>query len=667
MRLVLGVALAGGAASTARAAAPAFMPLPAKVEVRTGRLPIDASFSIGASGCADPRVSAAAQRLTQRILRQTGLPLMGGADVKLAVECSARGNDYPTLGEDESYTLEVSGDRGVILAPTGTGALRGMETFVQAIVAGADGFEVGAMRIEDRPRFPWRGLMIDSSRHWMPLELILRNLDAMAAVKLNVFHWHLSDDQGFRIESKRWPKLAEMGSDGHYYTQDQVRDVIEYARQRGIRVIPEFDIPGHTQSWFPGHPELASTPMQYTIGRTWGIYYPVMDPTREETYTFLDAFLSEMCALFPDPYFHIGGDEVNPKEWKENARIMAFAKEHNLDGPEGLQAYFNQRVSRILEKNRKIMVGWDEVLHPDLPTTTVIQSWRGNAALAEAAKKGHRGILSWGYYLDHLRPASYHYAVDPLGGPAAQLASADAARILGGEACMWAEYVNAETVDSRIWPRMGVIAERFWSSKETADVNSMYARMSVLSRGLEWTGVRHRANYGPMLDRLTGGQPAEPVRVLAEASEAQGLGPRARARKYTSLVPLNRFVDAARPESEAVRAMELAASRLITSPATARDASFLREQFTRWAANDARFQAIAKGNLFLEELTPLSKDLSMLGRAGLRLLAAMEGKQKLPADWLDQHKKEMTRLARPQAEVVLAAFRPVKILLDAAQ
>jgi hexosaminidase len=667
VRPVLGAALVLTALPTARAAAPAFMPLPVKIEVRTGSLPIDSSFTIGTSGCADPRVSAAAGRITQRILRQTGLPLMGGTVVKLAVECAARGNDYPALGEDESYTLDVAPDRAVLRAPAGVGALRGLETFVQAIVPGAAGFEVPAMRIEDRPRFPWRGLMIDSSRHWMPVELIERNLDAMAAVKLNVLHWHLSDDQGFRVESKRFPRLAELGSDGFYYTQDQLREVVEYARQRGIRVIPEFDIPGHTQSWFPGYPELASTPAQYTIGRTWGIYYPVMDPTREETYTFLDGFLSEMAALFPDPYFHIGGDEVNPKEWNESARITAFIKDHNLAGPEGLQAYFNQRVSKILDKNRKIMVGWDEVLHPDLPQATVIQSWRGNAALADAARKGHRGLLSWGYYLDHLRPASYHYSVDPLGGPAAQLSAADAARILGGEACMWAEYVNAETVESRIWPRMAVIAERFWSPQETVDVASMYDRMAVVSRTLEWTGVRHRANYGPMLDRLTGGRPAEPLRVLAAASEAQGLGPRARAGKYTSLVPLNRFVDAARPESETVRALELAAARFVKNPVAGEDAAFLREQFTQWAANDARFQPLAENNAFLAELKPLSNDLSLLGRAGLRLLAAIEGKQKLPADFLDRHKKEMTRLARPQAEVILAAFRPVKVLLDAAE
>ena len=174
------------------------------------------------------------------------------------------------------------------------------------------------MHIEDRPRFPWRGLMLDVSRHWMPVEVVERNLDAMAAVKLNVFHWHLSDDQGFRVESRRYPRLQQLGSDGHYYTQDEIRRVVAYALDRGIRVVPEFDIPGHTTSWFPGYPELAGAPGPYAIGRHFGVFDPVMDPSREETYAFLDGFLGEMAALFPDPYFHIGGDEVNGKQWSQS-------------------------------------------------------------------------------------------------------------------------------------------------------------------------------------------------------------------------------------------------------------------------------------------------------------------------------------------------------------
>jgi hexosaminidase len=570
----------------------------------------------------------------------------------------------PTLGEDESYKLDVSPEGARIQAPTVDGALHGLETFSQLVSPTAGGFAVPAIHIEDRPRFPWRGLMLDVSRRWMPLEVVYRNLDAMAAVKLNVFHWHLSDDQGFRVESVRFPKLHVRGSGGDYYSQEEVRQVVAYARDRGIRVVPEFDIPGHTQSWLAAYPELAAGPPPgpgpYGVGRTWGIYDPVLDPTREETYQFLDTLISEIARLFPDPYFHIGGDEVRATQWDASPTIQAFAREHKLNGAHGLQAYFNQRIQKILEKNGKLMIGWDEILHPDLPSSIVIQSWRGQKSLADTVREGRRGILSWGYYLDHLETAGQHYGVDPLGGQATGLTPEEAARVLGGEACMWAEYVSDETVDSRIWPRAAAIAERLWSPKEVTDVDSMYARMESVSRWLEWTGVRHRSNYGPMLDRLAaGGAPADALRVLADASESLGLRTRARARQYTSLVPLNRFVDAVRPESENIRALEKAAAQP-TPDGLAR----LREQFTVWSANDARFQALAGNNALLAELKPLSRDLSAAGTIGLKALDYLAARRPAPTDWLADQNKEIVRILRPNAEVTLAAARPVAILLD---
>ena len=656
------------AANPAFAAVSALMPLPMKVEAAPGRLLIDASFTAAASP--DARLARALVRFVNRISRQTGIPMgmmpaVEDARPTLRVECAAAGADYPALGEDESYTLDISADGALVKAPTVAGALHGLETFAQSIVAGPDGFQAPAMHIEDRPRFPWRGLMMDVSRHWIPLEIVLRNLDAMAAVKLNVLHWHLSDDQGFRVESKRFPRLQELGSDGHYYTQDEIRRVVAYARDRGIRVVPEFDIPGHTTSWFPGYPELASAPGPYSIGRTWGVYDPAMDPTREETYQFLDSFLGEMVALFPDPYFHIGGDEVNGRQWNQSAAIQGFASEHKLADAKALQVYFNQRIQKLVAKYGKIMIGWDEVLQPDLPVESVIHVWRGQAALAEAATKGHRTILSWGYYLDHLRPASYHYGIDPLAGAAAQLTPEQAALVLGGEACMWGEYVSAETIDSRIWPRAAAIAERLWSARDVTDVNSMYDRMEAVSRTLEWTGVEHRANYLPMLDRLAAGQSSGPLRVLADACEGLGLGPRARAQKYTSLVPLNRLADAARPESESIRALEQAAARWVSNaPSRQQDERRLRQQFTRWAENDADFQALAEGNALLVELKPVSQDLAALGSMGLRLLDYLAGSQPAPAGWVGAQIQELARMQKPKAEVTLAAVRPVKALLD---
>ena len=288
----------------------------------------------------------------------------------------------------------------------------------------------------------------------------------MAAVKLNVLHLHLSDDEGFRVESKRFPKLHEMGSDGLYYTQADIRTLVDYARDRGIRVVPEFDMPAHSRSWFVGYPELASTPGTYKIEP--GGVYTVIDPTQDRTYKFLDKFIAEMAKLFPDAYFHIGGDEVNGKPWDNNPKIQAFMHSHGMKNNQDLQAYFNQRLQKILSKHHKIMVGWDEILRPDLPKNIVVQSWRGQESLATAAQQGYSGLLSFGYYLDLMWPASRHYAVDPMSGAASSLTPEQKNRILGGEACMWGEWISPENVDSRIWPRTAAIAERLWSPQDCA-------------------------------------------------------------------------------------------------------------------------------------------------------------------------------------------------------
>ena len=641
------------------AATPDLMPYPARVTPGTGFMAIDSGFRVAVEGFSDARLSAAVRRTTDRVFRQTGILPVASTRPALTINCRAAGASWPVLGEDESYQLDIKDDRALLSAPTVAGALRGMATFVQLVAPGPDGFRVPAIHIEDRPRFPWRGLMMDVARHWTPLEVVLRNLDAMAAVKLNVLHWHLSDDQGFRVESKLYPQLQKAGSDGHFYTQTQIREVVEYARDHGIRVIPEFDVPGHTTSWLAGMPELASAPGPYDIQRRWGIFEPTLDPTREETYRVLDGFFGEMAALFPDRYFHIGGDEVEDAQWKQSAAIQEFCRQHHLANSRELHGYFNQRVQALLKKHGKTMIGWDEVLAPGLASDTVIQSWRGPESLADASRKGYRGILSAGYYLDHLQTAGTHYAVDPLDGAARALDADGAARILGGEAYMWAEYVSAETLDSRIWPRMAAIAERFWSPREINDTAGMYARLEPVSRGLEWTGLRHRANYQPMLDRLAGSGPAEALKVLADACEALGITVRRDARKYTSLVDLNRFVDAVRPESVPIRNLEQSARRL--APA---DLAALRGTLQAWAQNDASL--VPGGNVFLRELTGLSHDLSQVGAIGLESLDYLESGKTAPENWIAQKKQVLAGMDRPSAEVRLAAVRPVRLLIEAA-
>ncbi|HLW78624.1 MAG TPA: beta-N-acetylhexosaminidase, partial [Terriglobia bacterium] len=370
------------------------MPQPSSFSAGEGRLIIDGSFRVALAGYQEPRLSAGAQRLITRLAKQTGIPLAAGLEAEaskatLVIQCDHAGEAIQSIREDESYHLEVTAHQARLTAPTPVGALRGMETFLQLVDLHSSGFGAPAARIEDRPRFAWRGLMIDVARHWMPIDVIKRNLDGMAAVKLNVFHWHLSEDQGFRVESKLYPKLKEMGSDGHYYTQDQVKEIIAYARDRGIRVVPEFDMPGHATAWFVGYPELASGPGPYAIERRWGIFDPAMDPTRDEVYAFLDGLIGEMAALFPDDYFHVGGDEVNGKQWNANPRIRDFMREHGMKSTVDLQAYFSQRVLPVVQKHGKKVIGWDEVLHPGVPKDLVIESWRGQQSLAAAAKQGY--------------------------------------------------------------------------------------------------------------------------------------------------------------------------------------------------------------------------------------------------------------------------------------
>ena len=597
------------ALAAAVAAHGALMPLPWTLVQGDGALALGPGFSVVNHGC--PESVLATSHLPQSV-----------SGPALTISCARPAPEWPTLGEDESYTLDVTREGATLGAPTATGVLRGLQTLSQ--LAGS-ATEIPAVHIEDHPRYPWRGLMLDVARHWMPVAVVERNLDAMAAVKLNVLHWHLSDDQGFRVESRLYPQLQQFGSDGKYYTQDQIREVLAYARDRGIRIVPEFDMPGHTTSWFAGMPSLAAASGPYQIEINFGVFPNVMNQSADSTYSFLDAFLGEMAALFPDPYFHIGGDEVQDPAAR------------------ALQPQFNLRVQSILRQHGKTLVGWDDVIAPGLATDAVAQVWHGTSVLASDSAKGYRSILSYGYYLDYLYPASQHYAVDPGSDP----------NTLGGEACMWGEYVSAQTVDSRIWPRTAAIAERFWSPANVTDVNSMYQRLEAVSRRLDVTGVQHRSGYLPMLVNLANGQRLEPLRILGDASEATGIQVRAKAQHYTSLTPLDRFVDAARPESDVVRHLQQAVAQLISGdPAAFRT---LHLQFREWAGS---------GPVPVAELVPLSEGLRTVGEIGLAALQSWETNQPVTPDWVAQQNRTLDALSKPIAEVVLAAVRPVRLLIQ---
>ena len=631
-------------------AEPALMPWPVKIEMGQGSLAIGAIPRIAISGYSEARLENAARRL--------GEIVADASAATLVIQCDHAALPVQQLGEDESYRLEITQKQARLSATNPLGILRGLETFRQLLVARPNSFEVPLADIQDQPRFPWRGLHLDVSRHWMPIDVVKRNLDGMAAVKLNVFHWHLSDDQGFRVESKRFPKLQQLGSDGLYYTQEQVREVIAYARDRGIRVVPEFDVPGHTTSWLVGYPELASAPGPYTIERNWGVFDPTMDPTRESTYEFLDAFIGEMAALFPDPFFHIGGDEVTGKQWKSSAHIRLFMRKNHLKTTEDLQAYFNRRLQKVVAKYGKRMEGWDEILDPDLPKDILIQSWRGQKSLAEPARHGFSSILSAGYYLDHIEPASKLYAVDPLASDAATLSGDEKARIIGGEVAMWGEFVSAENVDSRIWPRTAAIAERLWSPEEVNDVPAMYLRLEAVSLELDQLGLTHRSSYLPMLVRLAGGDPVEPLKALADVLQPATFGQRIRRHKYTQLTPLDGLVDAARPESETARNFATLADQM--------NRDQMRIWLTRWRDNDALLQPTLEKSTQLKEDIPVSADLSRLASTGLQTLDYLDRSQRPPESWIAQQRAFLETLKKPQADVRIAIVPSIEKLVNAA-
>ncbi|MGH9944100.1 MAG: beta-N-acetylhexosaminidase, partial [Pyrinomonadaceae bacterium] len=647
------------------------MPTPAAVSFRQGRMPIAKTFNVATKGHTDERLRAGIDRAVRRLEGRTLMEFPRGlatdaSAASLVLECRGPGKAVPALDEDESYTLEVSDKQVLLTASTVVGALRGLETFLQLIDSDRAGYFIPAVSVQDRPRFPWRGLMIDVARHYQPVEVLKRNLDAMAAVKLNVLHWHLTEDQGFRVESKNFPRLHQMGSDGLFYTQEQIRDVIAYARERGIRVVPEFDMPGHATSWLVGHPELGSAPGPYTIERRAGIFEPALDPTREEVYQFLDKFLGEMAALFPDAYLHIGGDENEGKQWDRNPRIQAFMKEKSIKDNHALQTYFNQRLSRILKQHNKRMMGWDEIFQPDLPKDVVIHSWRGPAALAEAAKKGYQGVLSNGYYIDLIFPTSQHYAVDPL--PAnSGLTEAEAAHILGGEATMWSEWVSPETIDSRIWPRTAAIAERLWSPRTVTDVEDMYRRLAVTSVRLEELGLTHEKNQAMLLRRLAGGRETGPLATLVSVVEPVKEYRRYQQRPQTMLSPLTGLIDAARPDSDAARRFAATVDALLSdAPHFEAHSQRLKGTLTEWQSAGPELEAMIDKSPALHEARPLARDLSDLGEAGLEALSYLSRGVAPPAEWRAARLASIEQAAKPKGALEFAVIPGLRQLVVAA-
>ncbi len=646
------------------------MPAPAKIAAGDGKFRVTDAFYVAGEGQTGARARSAAARFMFRLSGRTGLffkqdfllSQAPGDAVSLAYACERTGKLEPN--EDESYRLAVGPGRISLAAKTDLGVLRGLETLLQLLSSDGEGYYFPCVEVQDAPRFTWRGLMIDAGRHFMPVDMVKRTLDGMAAVKLNVLHWHLTEDQGFRVECKTYPKLHRLGSDGFYYTQDQIRDIIAYAAERGIRVMPEFDIPGHSTSWFAAYPEYASGPGPYAIERKFGIFTPAFDPTEEKTYRFLDGFLKEMAALFPDPYLHIGGDEVEGGEWKANPKIQAFMKKNGLPDNQALQAHFNKRILKILTRYGKKMVGWDEVFQPGMPTNIVIQSWRGREALIESAKRGYQGLLSNGYYIDLCQPAFEHYLNDPIAEDA-PLTEDQKKFVLGGEATMWAELVTPETVDSRIWPRTAAIAERFWSPQSVKDVEDMYRRMDIVSLQLEEHGLRHISYQAMMLRRLSGKGCTAALKTLADVTEPLKRYARHDQATYTFLSPYTRFVDACPPESIAARKFRGSVDQFLRTKDKAL-ADEIKASLVRWRDNAKALAPVIAGAPALAEVAPLSDALAVAAGTGLRALELVVAGGTTDRPWADKVLQELAEAKKPEAHAELAILPAVEALVKAA-
>lgn len=394
------------------------MPYPQTVERQQGQFVLSDTISFAVEGKTSTATNRLVKELGKRIQRQTGKTLRmkktGVAKAQFIIRIdNAQSISNHIDNWNESYQLNITAAKIELTAKQLVGAQRGLETLLQ-LIGTEQKITLPLVSISDHPRFKWRGLLLDTSRHFFSVATIKRQIDAMAAAKYNIFHWHLTDDQGWRLESKKYPKLHELASDGEYYTRRQIREVVAYARERGIQVLPEIDMPGHASAIAVAYPELMSAPGPYAMEYRWGVHKPTLNPANENVYKFADTIIAEVAELFPFEYLHIGGDEVDPEHWNANPEIQAFMQEHGLKNHQALHAYFNQRLQKILQKHKRKMIGWDEIQHKDLPKDIVIHSWRGPDGVSDAVSHGFQSILSTGYYLDQAQTSAYHYRNDPI-------------------------------------------------------------------------------------------------------------------------------------------------------------------------------------------------------------------------------------------------------------
>ncbi len=427
----------------------------------------------------------------------------------------------------EAYNLTVLA-KGILLeAPSANGLFYGVQSLLQLmppIKQKLSEVIVPCVEIKDTPRFSWRGLHLDVGRHFMPKEFILKYLDYMAIHKFNTFHWHLTEDQGWRIEIKKYPKLTEIGSKrketlvghsgskifdntpvGGFYTQEEVKEVVAYAADRFITVVPEIEMPGHSLGALAAYPELGCTGGPYEVATSWGVFDNVYCAGKEETYTFLQDVLTEVMPLFPGEYFHIGGDECPKTQWQKCALCKQKMKDEGLKTEHELQSYFVQRMEKFLNENGKKLIGWDEILEGGLAPNAAVMSWRGEKGGIAAAKEHHYVVMTPGdyCYLDHYQadpkteplaiggflPLKKVYSYEPV---PSVLTNDEAKYVMGAQGNVWTEYLaTPEQVEYMVYPRAAALAEVVWSPKGSKDFENFKNRLVRLTKLYDLLGMKY--------------------------------------------------------------------------------------------------------------------------------------------------------------------------------
>lgn len=663
------------------------MPWPQSVVLNDGNFALNKNFKVNITGNPNPRIFSGVTRFLRRLDGRTGMFFQQGFITKLnevptaelQINCTKSGKIG--LYEDESYHLDIKQNQITINATSDLGALHGLETLLQMLQNNNTSFYFPISQISDFPRFTWRGLMIDVARHFQPIDVVKRNIDGLAAMKMNVFHWHLVDDQGWRIEMKKHKKLIDVASDGMYYTQEEIKNIVKYADERGILVVPEIDVPGHGSAILTAYPEIGSKVITltggtsekniqgtaiatYGIERNAGIFSPTLDPSNPKTYQLLSEIFDEVCPLFPGAYFHIGGDENEGKDWDSNPKIQEFMKKNKLANNHELQTYFTMQLVPMLKKHGKQLMGWEEIMTKNMSKDAIIHSWRGpnegmvaGQSLVDAVKKGYKTVLSNGYYIDLMYPVASHYLNDPM-PKGANLTAEEKARILGGEATMWTELATSTTIDSRLWPRTAAIAERLWSAEDITDLASMRKRLDVVSFRLEELGLTHIRNKAVILRNISNNQNIKSLNEFANVCEPlKGYTRNKGGTEYQMYSPFTLFADACGPDAKESLAFDDAVNQYLASK-TPENKEKVAAFFNKWIAVNKGLIELSANAPLVQPILPLSKKLN---DASQELLLVLDNKSTLKADDLKNLIEQCS--TKDHADVELSVYASLKKLI----